>query len=269
MPELAELEARLTTLGRELDWPATPNLSRAIAARIAPAVDLRPARASGAGPWYQGRWALAAVAVLLALAALFAYAPTRDAIAGWVNVHTRFQQVHQLPTPTPLPPGPLGTRLGLGDQTTLSNASGAVKWHILVPSDLGQPDEVYLQLPTLGPPQGEVTLVYSGRPGIPTSGQTGVGVLITEARGAVNADFFGKMLGPGTTVEAVTVAGHQGYWISGAPHDLILIDSEGNSRDETLRLATNTLLIDDRGTIVRIEGDLTKAQALQIAASLS
>jgi len=34
-------------------------------------------------------------------------------------------------------------------------------------------------------------------------------------------------------------------------------------------LATNTLLIDEGGTIIRIEGDLTKDQALQIAASLS
>jgi hypothetical protein len=138
-----------------------------------------------------------------------------------------------------------------------------------VPSNLGQPDEVYLQLPPLGPPQGEVTLVYSARPGIPTSGQTGVAVLITEARGAVNADFFGKVLGPGATIEPVTVAGHQGYWISGTPHEFFLIDSDGNTRDETLRLATNTLLIDDGGTIVRIEGDLTKAQALQIADSLT
>lgn len=267
MPEPAELEARLTALGRNLDWPATPDLALVIRARIA---QPGPSPLYGrAAAWPQNRWALAAAAVVLALVALFAYTPTRDAIANWVNVHTRFQQVPHLPTPTPLPPGPLGTRLGLGNQTTLPDASRAVKWHILTPSDLGSPDEVYLQLPALGPPQGEVTLVYSGRPGIPTSGQTGVGVLITEARGAVNADFFGKMLGPDATVEPVTVGGHQGYWISGAPHGFFLIDADGNTRDETFRLATNTLLIDDGGTIVRIEGDLTKAQALQIFASIS
>ncbi|HEV2033037.1 MAG TPA: hypothetical protein VGU71_02375 [Candidatus Dormibacteraeota bacterium] len=274
MPELAELEARLTTLGRDLDWPATPDLALTIRARIAESrpVTLKaetPPWAGGATGWSPSRWALAAIAVLVALVALFAYAPTREAIANWVNVHTRFQQVPHLPTPTPLPPGPLGTRLGLGNQTTLGNASSAVKWHLLVPSSLGQPDEVYLQLPTLGPPQGEVTLVYSERPGIPTSGQTGVGVLITEARGAVDANFFGKMLGPDSTIEAVTVGGQQGYWISGAPHGFLLIDANGKVRDETFRLATNTLLIDDGGTIVRIEGNLTKVQALQIAASLS
>ncbi len=273
MPELTELEDRLTTLGQALDWPTTPELALVIGARIAVPNRL-PMKGGGlrwgarVGSWSHSRWALAA-AVLLALVALFAYTPTRDAIANWFNLHTRFQQVPQLPTPTPLPPGPIGTRLGLGSQTTLSSAAGAVRWHVLVPSNLGQPDEVYLQLPPLGPPQGEVTLVYSGRPGIPTSGQTGVGVLVTEARGSVNTDFFGKMLGPDATLEEVTVAGHHGYWIAGQPHVFFLIDSDGNTRDETLRLATNTLLIDDGGTIVRIEGDLTKAQAFQIAASLS
>jgi hypothetical protein len=34
-------------------------------------------------------------------------------------------------------------------------------------------------------------------------------------------------------------------------------------------LATNTLIIDEGGTIVRIEGDLTRQQALDLAASLA
>jgi hypothetical protein len=259
MPELTALEQQLADLGGYLEWPATPNLTVAIRQRVrAP----RPRR------WFESRWAMAAVVVFLALAALLAYSPSRDAIANWLNLHTRIQQVPRLPTPSPAPTGPLGTRLGLGSQTALSSASSAVSWHVLVPSNLGQPDEVYLQLPTLGPPQGEVTLVYSARAGIPTSGQTGVAVLITEARGSVNTDFFGKTLGPNTTIQEVTVAGHHGYWIAGRPHVFFLIDTNGNTRDQTLRLATNTLIIDFGGTIVRIEGNLTSAQALQIAALL-
>jgi hypothetical protein len=70
-------------------------------------------------------------------------------------------------------------------------------------------------------------------------------------------------------MEQVTVNGHPGYWISGKPHDFFFIDADGNTRDETLRLATNTLLIDDNGTVIRIEGDMTKAQALELAASLT
>ena len=262
MPEAMDLEQRLSVLVAEIDWPPTPDLGTRVRARItAPAPTQRP--------WFQSRWAMAAAAVLVVLAALIAYTPSREAIASWINVHTIFTRVNQLPTPSPQPSGPLGKRLGLGNPTTLDQAQSKVTWHILVPASLGQPDEVYLQFPPDGPPQGEVTLVYKSRPGLKTSGQTGVAVLITEASGKVDAQMFGKMLGNGTNLEEVTVNGHQGYWISGQPHVFFFIDANGNFRDETLRLATNTLLIDDSGTVIRIEGDLTKAQALEIASSLS
>jgi hypothetical protein len=262
MPDALDLEQRLLLLRAEIDWPATPALAARVRARIAaPAIARRP--------WFQSRWTLAAAAVLVVLAALIAYTPSREAIASWINVHTIFTRVNQLPTPSPLPSGPLGKRLGLGDLTTLEQAQSKVSWHIVVPASLGRPDEVYLQLPPEGPPQGEVTLVYKSRPALKTSGQTGVAVLITEANGAVDAQFFGKMLGDGTTLEEVTVNGHKGYWISGQPHIFFFIDANGQFRTETMRLATNTLIIDDNGTVIRIEGDLTKAQALGIAASLT
>jgi hypothetical protein len=211
---------------------------------------------------------MAAAALLIALAALAVYTPTREAIADWVNVHILFQRVQVLPTPSPLPSGPLGERLGLGRPTTLHEAQSHLAWQITVPSSLGQPDEVYLQLPPAGAAQGEVTLVYSTRPGIPVASQTGVAVLITEARGSVNSNFFAKMVGPDATIEPVTVAGRQGYWVAGSPHVFIFLDADGNFRDETMRLATNTLILDEGGTIVRIEGNLTKVQAVQIATSL-
>jgi hypothetical protein len=282
---VAELEQQLTTLGAGLDWPPTPDLAGRIHLPARRAVGKRrwetylPARRGAIhlpasrwggvfGPTFERRWTLAAVAVLIALAALAAYPPSRDAIANWLNVHTSIQRVPHLATPSPQPPGPLGERLGLGGRTTLAGARKQVAWPIVLPSSLGQPDEVYLQLPPDGPSQGEVSLVYSSRPDIPVSGETGVAVLVTEARGAVDTNFFGKMLGPGTTLEVVAVAGHQGYWIAGAPNVFFFTDSNGDVRNETMRLATNTLILDEGGTVVRIEGNLTKAQALQVAASL-
>jgi len=259
-----ELEQQLTALGAALAWPATPQ------------IHLPALRGGGAQRRWGGalvsppRWAFAAAAaILIAAGALLAFPPSREAIANWVNVHTIFRQVLHLATPSPQPPGPLGQRLGLGGRTTLPDAQKQISWHIAIPSTLGQPDEVYLQPPPDAPAQGEITLVYATRPGIPVAAQTGVSVLVTEARGAVDQNFFGKMLGPNTTLEPVTVGGHQGYWISGKPHDFFFIDADGNTRDETLRLAMNTLLIDDNGTVVRIEGDMTKSQALEIAASLT
>ena len=259
---MPELEQQLVALGAELDWPPTPELAPRVRSRItAKQLVLR-------APWYQRRWAVAAAAAIIALAALLAYSPSREAIADWVNVHVLFQRVNVLPSPSPQPPGPLGQRLGLGGRTTLAGAQKKVAWSVRIPTSLGSPDEVYLLLPPDGAPQGEVTLVYSTRPGIPVSGQTGVAVLITEVRGGISEQFFGKMLGPDTTLEPVTVGGRQGYWVTGSPHVFVFMDANGVVRPETMRLATNTLIVDEGGTVIRIEGNLTKAQALEIAASL-
>jgi len=67
----------------------------------------------------------------------------------------------------------------------------------------------------------------------------------------------------------VTVSGHRGWGISGEPHIFFVLGSDGEMRQETMRLATNTLLLDVNGTIVRVEGTLTRQQALDLAASLS
>jgi hypothetical protein len=254
---VADLEARLEELGAALAWPPTPELS----ARVGRAITVQR-------QWFDHRWAVAAVAVLALVALLLGYAPARTAIADWVNLHTRITHTTTLPSPTPPGSGPIGRRLGLGDQTTLARARLGVKWVVLVPQSLGQPDEVYLQTAG-GPSGGEVTLVYGPRTGIPVAGETGASVLITEARGSVNEQFFGKITASGTTVTPVSVAGNEGWWISGSPHVFFMIDSNGDVVPETLRLATNTLVLDVNGTVVRIEGNLTEQQAFQIAATLS
>jgi hypothetical protein len=251
-----ELEQELIALGRELEWPPTP------------ALHLPALRGGVIGITGMRRLALAAAALIIAITALLAYSPTREAIADWVNVHVLFQRVHVLPTPSQQPPGPLGERLGLGGRTTLAGAQESVNWPVLIPASIGSPDEVYFQSPPDGPTQGEVTLVYATRPGIAVAGETGVAVLVTEARGRVDEVFFRKMLGADTTLEAVTVGGHKGYWVSGSPHQFVFEDASGTIRPETLRLATNTLILDEGGTVVRIEGKLTKAQAMEIAGSL-
>ena len=263
MAELQPLETQLIGLASELEYPTTPEFVRGF--RLLRPLRPVPLRGMGHLPT---RWGgLAAAAAALVLVGLVAYPQSRDALAEWLHLHTQIQRVQHPPTPSPLPPGKLGENLGLGSHVTLEDARSAVTWHLLVPSKLGAPDEVYLQ--SLAVAQGEVSLVYATQPDIQPANETGIAVLVTEAKGAVNADFFGKIIGPGTTLEEVTVNGRRGYWISGKPHGFFFIDATGNTVGETLRLATNTLLLDVGGTVVRIEGNMTKAQAEAIAASLS
>ena len=246
---MPDLEQDLTDLAAAIAWPPAPRLRILLPAQRRPALP---------------RWAFAVAAALVIAAGALIYMPTRDAIAGFLNLHTTVNRVPALHSPSPRP----GQSLGLGTPTTLAEAQSRLTWKIMVPPALGQPDVVYLTRPPEGPSADEVTLVYANRAGIKPSGQTGVSLLVTEARGTVDEQFFGKTVGPGTTVESVDVNGHRGWWISGQPHMFVFTDGNGNPYFDTLRLATNTLIIDDGGTIVRIEGDMTKAQALQIASSL-
>jgi hypothetical protein len=256
---MPDLENQLTALGEAIAWPVgPPHLWAGVSRRLT----------EGRRGWNR-RWAMAAAAALVIVATLLAYTPTREAVAAWLNLHVTIHRTENLPTPSPLPSGSIGKRLGLGTRTTLDGAQRQVGWNVVVPSSLGAPDEVYISLPPSGPSGGEVTLVYVSRTDIRPTGTTGVSVLVTEARGQVTEQYFYKLLGPDALIEQVTVNGHPGYWISGQPHQFAFTDEQGNPYFDTLRLATNTLIFDDGGTLVRIEGDMTKAQALEIARSLT
>jgi len=271
-----DLEQQLTALAAELDWPPTPRL---LASIPLPARQPGARRARywlggeawrlplGLSPSWRRPLAVAATALLIVAIALAAYPPSRDAIARWVNLHTTIQRVPNPPTPSPLPSGSTGERLHLGSPTTLEAAQQRVSWKIAVPSTLGRPDEVYLKEPPTGPSQDEVTLIYTSRPDIPASRFTGVSVVVMEARGNFNEIFFQKTMGTSGAIEEVNVGGHVGYWITGEPHDFFFTAADGQRYFDTLRLAGNTLLFDDNGTLVRIEGDLTRDQAIQLGAS--
>ncbi len=258
---MPDLEQQLQDLATAIEWPATPQLRPRLLSTRGEA----RGRATRWGLW--GRPLAVAVAALLIVAvALVAYPPSRTAIANWVNLHVGILRVENPPTPSPLPSGILGDQLGLGLPYPLADAQRQVSWKITVPSDLGQPDAVYLKYP---PTLKQVTLVYAQRADIPVSGLTGVSVLVSEARGSINEQFFGKILGPDTTLEEVSVGGRAGYWISGHPHNFVFTDADGQPFFDEMRLATNTLIYDrGDGTIVRIEADTTKERAIQIALSM-
>jgi len=250
------LEQRLRDLRPYLDYPPAPNLVVAVRTRLVTAARR---------PWYSSfaiprRLALAAAAVLIVIGGLLAIPQTRDTIAHWFGVKGVI--VNTVPS---LPPGPLGHDLNLGQRTTLAGAQAGAHFQVLVPTDpsLGPPDEVYANNTV-----PEVSFVYRTRPDLPTSSTTTVAILVMEIQGGVNKNFFGKMIGPDTTLTEVTVNGGPGYWIEGSPHVFFFTDAQGAVHDEDMRLATNTLLWQQGDRTLRIEGAATKAQALQIAASM-
>ena len=75
---------------------------------------------------------------------------------------------------------------------------------------MGAPDAVYLGQP---PSSGQVSYVYAPRPGLPATSDPAVGALVTQFRADLQTEFFGKILGPDTTLRSVNVGGVEGYWI--------------------------------------------------------
>jgi hypothetical protein len=261
-----ELERALADLGAHLDYPATPDLAVAVAARVeaAPAGRLwpRPRRWGLLTGWR--RLAVAGLAVLLAAAVVLAASPaTRQAVArrlGLRGVSVRLGG----PAPTTTPPERLD--LGLGRRVSLAQARAAVAFPVLVPAAPGfqRPDAVFV---ATAPAGGRVTLVWRARAGLPASPFTDAGLLLTEFRGELDPFFIKKVLGGGQ-IRAVTVAGEPGYWLSGGPHSVTYRVPGGGELDEQTRLAGNTLIWQRGDLTLRLEGQVSRGEALRIAGSL-
>jgi hypothetical protein len=243
---MPELELALRNLGGRLDWPVEPELEQGVLRRIREA----PVRRR-----LVSRRALVIAFAVLAVAAsaLFAVPQTRGAILEFFHLRgVTIERVEELPT-VPVQSG-LGTFLG--DPVTLSQARERADFDVVVPEALGEPDEVYFQ--DGPPPGGMVSFVYGTR--------EDPRALFTQFAGRVDEIIF-KKVAPDTKVEAVTVDGQPGYWLEGA-HFFSYLDRHGDMESEQVRLAGNVLLW-ERGTrTLRLEADISKEEALRIAASV-
>jgi hypothetical protein len=282
-----ELEQALADLGRHVEYPRTPD----VAARVRRQLAEQPTRRRPFWEsWFQSqrRLAFALVALIALAGAALAISPeARTAVAERLGLRgVLIREVPSLPTslpaasPAATPSTPLGvsaspvvptvtpsagTRLSLGQLLTLDEARARVAFQVQLPAALGPPDEVYL---LDIPPGGQVALVYYPRPDLPQARTTGVGLLLTAFQGTVSSGAFGKGIPPGTRLDEVRVNGGPGYWIEGDPHVFFYIDSRGQSRTETIRLAGNVLLWEQGQLTLRLESALSKDATLAIAASV-
>ena len=181
--------------------------------------------------------AIAFAVVVVTIGAVLAVPPARTAILDWLGLrHVSIVRVDELPPTSPI------VRLDLGHRVTLAHAP---LW-TLVPED--EPDQVFVD-------DGTVSLVW-GDPERPR-------LLLTEFRGEA---FIEKLIRPDARVERVTVNGEPGAWLE-EPHVVLFTDPRGRIRDSSPRLAGKTLLWEHGEVTLRLEGDLTKAEALRIARS--
>jgi len=261
---MPELERMLSRLGEELAWPETPDLSARVTSRLdEPAVrGERPARRPLGGlVGLRRTLVLAAAAMLLLAGTVFAAAPgVRDAVLDFLGLQgATVERREHLPTPPPERPLDLGTRM------TLDEATERIAFAPLLPRALGEPDGVYVRE---GLPGGELSLAYRARPGLPRARSTRLGALVGEFRGDLSPEYLGKVVGPGTTVERLTVDGARAIWVEGAPHFLLYRDPDGLIVESSMRMAQNALLLEHGALLVRLEGAFDRERALAIARSL-
>jgi hypothetical protein len=234
---MTELERSLRELGGEVAWPATPQLRPDLGA--APARWALPARRT---------LALGFAAILAALAGVLALSP---------GARSAFLEIFRLKGATvelveTLPEVP-AQRIDYGDRVTRAEAERRVGFEL---AGLGgeEPSAVFVLDDRMA------SLVY-GRPDEPR-------LVLSQLRGSIYEGFVRKAGGGGTRVEEVTVDGEPGLFVSGDEHFVMFRDEHGSITDERTFLAGTVLLWNDDGRLYRLEGELTREEALELAGSV-
>jgi hypothetical protein len=231
---MAELETALRQLGSEVAFPPTPDLAPAIRGQLD-----RPR-------FRHRRVAIALVsAVVVAIGAAFAVPQARTAILDLLGLrNVSVVRVEKLPAV------PAHGNLDLGQRVTLDAAKRRAPW-LLVPD--GTPDSVWVNESL---PGGKVSLLW----GTPSN----VRLLLTEFTGRT---YIEKVIDGDTQVERVKI-GDAGAWFQG-PHVVMFQDRDGRFRESHARLARNTLVWQMGDVTLRLEGGLTRDEALRIARTVS
>jgi hypothetical protein len=248
---MPDLDRELRALS--VEWPETPDIAAAVAARLREAP---PARRR-----WRPRPALAyALAAVLAAAAIgLAASPSaRSAILEFLGLKSVRVERRE-------PRAALGpVDLDLGRRVSLDEARRRAGFDVLVPGlpPLRAPDAAYVDT---GP--FRVALVYGARPGIPRSPETRVALLVVELRAEVGP-LVQKSIGEGTRLDRFRIDGDPAYYISGRVHGFAYEDERGSGHFEEPRLAGNVLLVERGGLLLRIEGRVSRDQAVRIVRSM-
>ena len=239
---MTDLERMLVALGAEVEVPDAPDLAPGVLARL-----------SARRAPFRRSLVLALAAVLCAaLLATLAIPDARSAVLRFFGIgNVRIELVDELPE---VRADPLELELMLGERVPLAEAVERAGFTLL---ELDQaPDAVYLG------ERGTVWFVY-GRPG-------SVRLLVAQSPN-VRVDepsLFKKLAAAGTSVDEVIVRGKDGFFVSGEPHVVFLVDESGDVDGESARLAQEVLVWTEGGSTVRLEGDLTAERAIAIAEEL-
>ena len=278
----AALAGALGDLAAAVAYPSVPAGPSDIAAIVRQRLVAEPSarESSGVRGWIGRRpvrrsilVAIAAILVLAAIAGAVGLGlPGIRIVFGGPTPSAPTPSPSASPSPTPTQPAgstapaasdPVGLTMGLGTAVSLDDAARIGGLDLVLPTDpaIGPPDAAY----TLA---NRVALVWSERPGLAADPDYGVGLLLSEFRGHVDDGYYQKTLSSSAQVTPVTVSGHSGYWISGAPHFFYYVDPSGKAVDDSHRIVGDTLIWADGDVTYRLESQLPMEAAIRLAESL-
>ena len=231
---MTALETRLYALGHELDYPSEPDLTSTVLARL----DRRPF------PWRRAAVvALALVAV--AVGAAFAVPQARTAILRFF--HIGGETIVRVET---LPPAVERSQAGgLGTPLSLTEAQRRLGFRFLLPPFKGAPNRVYV----LGDAVGSVIVRSHG-----------LQVLLSEFSSAGAIGLKKLTLGD-TTAQWLRINGRDAIWLHGGTHTLTYFDRRLEFEQQTIKIHGNVLVWVRGNLTLRLEGNLTRAQAVELA----
>jgi hypothetical protein len=224
-------------------FPPTPDLAPGVRNRIEGATPGRLRR----------RLVLAAAVLAVVVAAVLASSPdARSTIRDWLGIGgAEVVRVEELPEVEPQAGSP-----EFGEPATRSEAEAAASFPLRFPEELGEPDALF----TRDEPGGMVVAVYGEAPSYRA--------VYVQWVGESTEPSFQKLAGSGTVVERLQVDGDAGIWLGGTPHFVLWVGSDGSDHVDEPFLAGNVLLWEDGRLSYRLEADVSKERALELARSL-
>lgn len=251
-----DVEMQLRMAAATAAWPAAPDLRSRVLARI----ESEAGAAAGAGLRPEAvprprrlRLVPALVAALLGLLVLAGVAGALGLRLPGLDIIF----VNRLP--------PAGTGLDVGAPIPLADAKAFEQPRLLLPGALPEPDVAY----EIGAGARRiVTVAWRAEPGAPTIQGTDLSLALMAVPGNTNEQLATKTIGRGTNVEPVTVGGQPGWWIAGAPHEIIIARPDGDYGPVTARIVGDALVFARDGTVYRLESSLGRDATIAIAESL-
>ncbi len=236
-----ELMGALSSLEPDV---AGSEVATAVARRIAGGPG-RVSRRDAFALWPRGRRRFAVALAVFVLA---------TTVAAGSKVVIGAIQIQRAPEAAYAPSTVPETGPNLGRAVTLVEAEARVKFQIMVPMALGDPDAVFLDHAA-----SRVSMTWLPRSDLPRIAGTPWGAILIEFGGD---DILAvKQVPTEGSPEAIDIAGTRGYWLEG-PHTLQLADGTA------LRVSGNVVILERDGTTLRLETVLDRAGAIRTAASM-